>query len=285
MNKGITKKFLVLNLLICFMMLLLVSCQHKTGDLTKDDKESVASVSEQVKEENSKEETVNNLEESNVDEKVYEEIILNYSLIQGEEFKLPSEGVINSNGENINIPIIWETESVDTTVVGNYVYKGINEEYNKKFELYLKVDYKPLTELEVRDITAKAKNALTDIINCLNFDESTMIIEGGRSFAISNIYKSREEVYNALYDYYTDDAIYSFLDNYTLEKDSTFYIIYGQGGVGLSVLDDELDIDQTETTLRAVYTKTISDNWTVTQEYDFIKYENCWIRADITLYP
>lgn len=280
MNKGITKKFLVLNLLICFMMLLLVSCQPKNGNLTKDDKESVASVSEQLKEE-----TVNNLEESNVDEKVYEEIILNYSLIQGEEFKLPSEGVINSNGENINIPIIWENESLDTTSVGNYIYKGINEEYGKKFELYLNLEYKPLTELEVRDITNKAKNALADIINCLNFDESTMITEGGRSFAISNIYKSREEVYNALYDYYTDDAIYSFLDNYTLEKDSTFYIIYGQGGVGLSVLDDQLDIDQTETTLRAVYTKTISDNWTITQEYDFIKYENCWIRADITLYP
>ncbi len=29
MNKGITKKFLILNLLICFMMLLLVSCESK----------------------------------------------------------------------------------------------------------------------------------------------------------------------------------------------------------------------------------------------------------------
>ncbi len=281
MNKGITKKFLILNLLICFMMLLLVSCESKAFSLAEDEK---TNISEEAKENNTKEEIVKNSADNYVGEKVYEEIILNYSLIQGEEFNLPLEGVINSSGENINVPITWETESVDTTLVGNYVYSGINEEYGKKFELYLKVEYKTLTEVEVRSITAKAKNALTDVINCLNFDDSTMITEGDRSFAISNIYKSREDVYNALYDYYTDDAIYSFLDNYTLEKDSTFYIIYGQGGVGLSVLDDDLYIEQTETTLRAVYTKTIANNWTVTQEYKFIKYDDCWIRSDITLY-
>ncbi len=282
MNKGITKKFLILNLLICFMMLLLVSCESKAVSLAEDEK---TNISEEAKENNTKEEIVKNSTDNYVGEKVYEEIILNYSLIQGDKFNLPLEGVINSNGQNITVPITWETESVDTTLVGNYVYSGINEEYGKNFELYLKVEYKPLTEVEVRDITAKAKNALTDVINCLNFDDSTMITEGGRSFAISNIYKSREDVYNALYDYYTDDAIYSFLDNYTLEKDSTFYIIYGQGGVGLSVVDDDLYIEQTETTLRAVYTKTIADNWTVTQEYNFIKYDNCWIRSEITLYP
>lgn len=282
MHNGITKKFLILNLLICFMILL-VSCESKSVSLTDDEK---ANVSDEVKEDDTKEETVKNTTDNYVaDEKLYEEIILNYSLIQGEEFSLPSEEVINVNEENITVPITWENEYVDTTVVGNYVYEGINEEYCRKFELYLKVEYEPLAELEIRNITSQAKDVLTDIINCLNFDDSTMITEGGRTFAVSNIYKSREEVFNALYDYYTDDAIYSFLDNYTLEKDGVFYIIYGQGGVGLSVLDDDLYIEQTETTLKAIYTKSIADNWTVTQEYNFIKYDNCWIRADITLYP
>lgn len=215
----------------------------------------------------------------------FEVVEYDYIVKQGEECSIPTEGTINVRGEDINVPIHWSNQQVDTSSKGAFEYEGVNEQYGRSFKLKVEVVYKPLTELEVRDITAKAKNVLTNIINCLNFDDSTMISEDGRSFAISNIYKSREDVYNALYDYYTDEAIYSFLDNYTLEKDCTFYIIYGQGGVGLSVLDDNLYIEQTETTLRAIYTKTISDNWTVTQQYDFIKYDNCWIRADITLYP
>lgn len=214
----------------------------------------------------------------------FEVVEYDYIVKQGEECTIPTEGVINVRGEDINVPIHWNNQQVDTSSKGTFKYEGVNEQYGRSFKLKVEVVYSPLTELEVRKITLQAKNALTDIIDCANFDSTTMIIEDGRSLAISNIYKSREEVFNALYDYYLDDAIYYFLDNYTLEKDGVFYIVYGQGGIGISILDDDLHVEQTETTFKAVYTKVISDEWTVTQEYNFIKYEDSWIRSDITLY-
>lgn len=214
----------------------------------------------------------------------FEVIEYESSVKQDEEVSFPTEGTINVNGEDINVAIEWDKAQIDTSNVGYYAYEGKNDQYGRKFIMNLNVESRPLTEYEVRSITLKAKNALTDIINCLNFDESTMISQDGRTFAISNNYKTRDDVFSALYDYYTDDAIYNFLDNNTIEVDGVFYIVYGQGGIGLSIESDNLYIEQTETTLKAIYTKEISNGLTITQEYNFIKYENSWIRSDITLY-
>lgn len=218
-------------------------------------------------------------------ESKFEVVEYNVNIKKNDQYVLPQEGEVNINGEKIAVPITWENKDVDTSNLGEFIYKGMNEQYGRTFIMNIKVEFKPLTEAEVRIITIQAKKVLTDIVSCVNFDASTMIIEEGRSFAISNNYKTKDQVMNALYEYYTDDAIYNFIENQTLEKDGVFYIVFGQGGIGLSIEEDNLSIEQTESTLKAVYTKGIDDNWTITQEYNFIKYDNSWIRSDITLYP
>lgn len=216
-------------------------------------------------------------------QKSFEVIEYNYTVEIGEKVALPTEGTINLRGESINVPIKWNVDKVDTASKGIFNYEGVNSQYGRVFKASVEVIYKPLTEAEVRNITARAKNALTDVINCLNFDENSMISVDGRTFAISNNFKTRNEVLNHLYPYYTDKIINDFLQNKTFEKDGIFYVVYGQGGLGLSVETDDLVIEQTETTLKAVYTKIIGED-TVRQEFDFIKYKNEWIRSDIRLY-
>ena len=215
----------------------------------------------------------------------FEVVEYNANIKKDDQYVLPEEGEVKVNGEKVTVPITWENENVDTSNLGDFVYKGINEQYGRTFIMNVNVDFEHLTEAEVRIITIQAKSILTDIVNCTNFDASTMIIENGKSFAISNNYKTKDKVINALYEYYTDDAIYNFIANNTLEKDGVFYIIFGQGGIGLSIEEDNLSIEQTESTLRAVYTTVIPDELTIRQEYNFIKYNNSWIRSDITLYP
>lgn len=216
--------------------------------------------------------------------KNFEIVEYEISVKQDEVVSFPTEGTINVNGEDVTVAIEWDKSQIDTSNVGYFVCEGRNDQYGRTFKMNLNVEYRPLTESEIRNITLKAKNVLTHIVNCLNFDENTMISHDGRTFAISNNYKTREDVFNALYDYYTDDAIYNFLDNYTIEVDGVFYIVYGQGGIGLSIESDNVYIEQTENTLKAVYTKYIYDDLTIRQEYNFIKYEDVWIRSDITLY-
>lgn len=221
----------------------------------------------------------------------FEKIQYSNTVLQGQEFELPSEGLINVNGEDITVPIDWNGTIVNTNTTGNYSYEGTNEQYGRKFKVDLEIKYKPLTEEQVRKMTLNAKNVIEDIIyhGNLNLD---ILIKGdkGFSYATSDKYKTRQQVFDALYEYCTDEAIYSFLDDKTMEKDGELYLKCGQTGLSsdVSIESDSLQIEQTETEIIATYINR-SDYDDIegpfpTQIYRFIKYEDSWILDRVYIY-
>lgn len=207
------------------------------------------------------------------------------SIVQGENYQLPAEGVISVNGEEITVPIYWNDAEVNTSSTGDFVYEGINEQYGRSFSVNLNVKYKNLTEAEVRSMSLAAKTAIDSIILCQNLSPDNIIYENEMTFSTSYKYKTSQEIINALSPYCTNDAIYSFLDKHVIERDGEVYITYGDVGicVGISVESDAVAIEQTETTLKAIYSKGYGDG-IATQTYNFIKYNNSWFLTNVFIY-
>lgn len=224
----------------------------------------------------------------------FEKIEYSHTILQGQKFELPSEGLINVNGEDIKVPIDWKGAIVDTSATGNYSYEGTNEQYGRKFKVNLEIKYKPLTEAEVRDMTLKAKNIIENIIYAGNLNSDSLIEwENGFSYATSDKYKTRQQVFDALYYYCTNDAIYSFLDDKTIEINGELYLKHGQTGISsdVSIENDSLQIEQTETEIVATYVNRDDydnieefDGPFPTQTYRFIKYEGSWVLDHVYVY-
>lgn len=224
----------------------------------------------------------------------FDKIEYNYSVSQGDKYELPAEGVINVNGENISVPISWSEKDVNTNNIGIFIYEGINEQYGRSFIVHLNVEYRQLTEEEIREISLRAKNAIDSVMDAKNLDFYNIIEEGryldniieNHSFAPSYKYKTKQQIIEALSEYCTNDTIYYLIDNYTIEKDGQVYIACGNFGISgeISVEYDDLKIEQTETTLKAVYSKQITNDDVATQTYNFVKFNDSWLLTDFYIY-
>lgn len=224
----------------------------------------------------------------------FQKVEYNYTIVQGDNYELPAEGIINVNGEDISVPIFWNEKEVNTNNTGSFIYEGINEQYGRSFIVNLNVKYRQLTEAEIRDISLKVKNMIDSVIDPKNLDLDNIIeytnldnsIEN-HSFAPSYKYKTKQQIIDSLSEYCTNDTIYDLIDNYTIEKDGQLYIRCGSFGISseVSVEYDDLEIEQTETTLKAVYSKQgiVSDD-VATQTYNFIKYNDSWLLTDFYIY-
>ena len=91
--------------------------------------------------------------------------------------------------------------------VASFVYEGVNEEYGRSFILNLDVQYKKLTESEIRQMCIEAKKAIDDVIDCRNLDQNKIIEVDGRTFAPSYKYKTRQQIIDSLSNYCTIDTI------------------------------------------------------------------------------
>lgn len=195
--------------------------------------------------------------------------------------KIDEKPVLNEIDSSINKvdkSKIEHNEAINENIEDD---KSIIAEDNKKES---DVEEDKLSEEKVREITILAKTALNDIISVLNFDSNTVISESGKTYAVSNNYKNKEAIIEALSDYYTEEAINNFITNQTIEKNELLYIVYGQGGIGLSIADDDIDIEETDNKCIVIFTKKIEEDFIVRQQYEFVKINGKWLRSDITLY-
>lgn len=225
----------------------------------------------------------------------FDKIEYNYSVSQGDKYELPTEGIINVNGENISVPIFWSEKEINTDTTGSFIYEGVNEQYGRSFIVNLNVEYRQLTEAEIRDISLRAKNAIDSVMDTKNLDLYNIIekdrdldnIIENHSFAPSYKYKTKQQIIDALSEYCTNDTICDLIDNYTIEEDGQIYIMCGNFGISseISVESDDLKIEQTETTLKAVYSKQgiVSDDVAI-QTYNFIKFNDSWLLTDFYIY-
>lgn len=195
--------------------------------------------------------------------------------------KIDEKPVLNEIDSSINKvdkSKIEHNEAINENIEDD---KSIIAEDNKKES---DVEEDKLSEEKVRETTILAKTALNDIISVLNFDSNTVISESGKTYAVSNNYKNKEAIIEALSDYYTEEAINNFITNQTIEKNELLYIVYGQGGIGLSIADDDIDIEETDNKCIVIFTKKIEEDFIVRQQYEFVKINGKWLRSDITLY-
>lgn len=178
---------------------------------------------------------------------------------------------------------------------GSFIYEGINEQYGRSFIVNLNVEYRQLTESEIRDMSLKVKNVIDSVIDTKNLDLDNIIEEDihldniieNHSFATSYKYKTKQQIIEVLSEYCTNDTIYDLIDNYTIEKDGQLYIACGNFGISgeVSVEYNDLKIEQTETTLKAIYSKQVGVNDDVaTQTYNFIKSNDSWLLTDFYIY-
>ena len=214
----------------------------------------------------------------------FDKIEYSHSTIEGEKYELPSEGVINVNGIDITVPISWEENEVNTNNTGSFVYEGVNEEYGRSFILNLDVQYKKLTESEIRQMCIESKKAVDDVIDCENLNIDDIIEEG--YFAPSYKYKTRQQIIDSLSNYCTIDTINYLLDTHTIERNGQVYISCGDFGINdvVSPEYDNLKVKQTETTLTAIYSKQWDDWHVATQTYEFEKINGSWLLTDFYIY-
>lgn len=216
----------------------------------------------------------------------FDKIEYSHSTIEGQKYELPSEGVININGEDITVPISWTENEVNTNNTGMFVYEGVNEQYGRSFILNLDVQYRILTESEIRQMCIETKKAIDDVIYCENLDQNKIIRVDGRTFAPSYKYKTRQQIIDSLSNYCTIDTINDLLDNDTIDRDGELNICCGNFGepTGLSPEYDNLKVEQTETVLTAVYIKQWSEEEVITQTYKFEKINGSWLLTDYYIY-
>ena len=207
----------------------------------------------------------------------FDKIEYSHSTIEGQKYELPSEGVININGENITVPI---------SNTGRFVYEGVNEQYGRSFILNLDVQYRILTESEIRQMCIETKKAIDDVIYCENLDQNKIIRVDGRTFAPSYKYKTRQQIIDSLSNYCTIDTINDLLDNYTIDRDGELNISCGNFGQPSSVSPeyDNLKVEQTETVLTAVYIQQWSKEEVINQTYKFAKINGSWLLTDFYIY-
>lgn len=217
---------------------------------------------------------------------MFEVINYDYTAMQGNNFQLPAEGMINVNGEEITVPIEWNDNLVSTNSLGNYNYDGINEQYGRRFTVNLEVVYKPLSESKIREMTFLAKKNIDDVMFCKNLDlNNSIVIEDRGEWATSYKYTSKQQIIDALYNYCTESSIYEFLDKYTIEVDNKLYLKIGQAGMAtqVEVMQDTMKIEQNEDSIYVSYNAE-ARGVEANSEYTFIKVDGKWLLNKVWLY-
>ena len=69
----------------------------------------------------------------------FDTIVINESIYVGEKYKLPSESLLNINGNRVNGEISWDNSKVTTNKAGKFVYKGEIPSYGRKVIVNLEV--------------------------------------------------------------------------------------------------------------------------------------------------
>lgn len=69
----------------------------------------------------------------------FEKINIQTSVYQNENYSLPQEVITMISGEQVNIPVSWENQVVDTANIGTFNFQGYNEEYGRNIILELTV--------------------------------------------------------------------------------------------------------------------------------------------------
>ncbi|VYU32716.1 tetratricopeptide repeat protein [Clostridium tertium] len=69
----------------------------------------------------------------------FEKINIQTSVYQNSNYSLPQEVSTMISGEQVNIPVSWENQVVDTANIGTFTFQGYNEEYGRNAVLDLTV--------------------------------------------------------------------------------------------------------------------------------------------------
>ena len=69
----------------------------------------------------------------------FEVIKLSNSIYQNGNYSLPKEVSTMISGEEVNIPVSWENQVVDTANIGTFAFQGYNEEYGRNITVELTV--------------------------------------------------------------------------------------------------------------------------------------------------
>lgn len=69
----------------------------------------------------------------------FEKINIQTSIYQNGNYSLPKEVTTMISGDQVNIPVSWETQTVDTANIGTFIFQGYNEEYGRNITVELTV--------------------------------------------------------------------------------------------------------------------------------------------------
>lgn len=69
----------------------------------------------------------------------FEKINIQTSIYQNGNYSLPQQVTTMISGEQVNIPVSWENQTVDTANIGTFTFQGYNEEYGRNITVELTV--------------------------------------------------------------------------------------------------------------------------------------------------
>ncbi|MGG7142811.1 Ig-like domain-containing protein [Clostridium nigeriense] len=69
----------------------------------------------------------------------FEKINIQTSIYQNSNYSLPQQVTTMISGEQVNIPVSWENQVVDTENVGTFTFQGYNEDYGRSITVELTV--------------------------------------------------------------------------------------------------------------------------------------------------
>ena len=69
----------------------------------------------------------------------FEKINIQTSVYQNSNYSLPQQVITMISGEQVNIPVSWENQVVDTANVGTFTFQGYNEDYGRNITVELTV--------------------------------------------------------------------------------------------------------------------------------------------------
>ncbi|MEW8957366.1 Ig-like domain-containing protein [Clostridium sp.] len=159
--------------------------------------------------------------------KNFEEITMENSINERDNYSLPKDVVLNINGKDVKGIVKWESNEVNTSKPGNYIYKGVVEQYGRSVKLTLNVKAKPKEVVKEKKI-GYVKEVGKDYIK---FDEVEF-------YMYEDAYREAKKDGELDYDYYNPEGtVYNDyhirnnnydLKKYNFSKDIVFKLCKGR---------------------------------------------------------
>ena len=169
-------------------------------------------------------------------EDTFEIIVINKSIYVGEDYQLPSETMLNINGNNISGKITWGNNKVRTNKIGTFSYMGNISQYGRKVILNFDVKDKNNNNVivENKKIDESEKKDESNPVQSDIYVNEESYFTGTKLCYVTSVVKEQGSDYLTLKEaefYEGEDAIKqaSIDENDTLERNSGKYYIRDVG--------------------------------------------------------